>query len=384
MRAQITDSRALRQVSPILLNKYLEIQGWSRQDTWRDRIVVRSLAVDDGVLEALVPLREESDVYAARISQILEILESAEHRSQLDIYYDVIGAGADIVRIQSTNGQGTETWSLVNSADFLTQAKNLMMASARSAEQPGRPIYPGRPSSQVQEYVSSLRTLPGHDAWNELTIHSLVPAHLGAQAALWSGPSEPFPRLVVRSLNDSLQQVQHAVQEAIGKSDISAFEEAAQKGVSANLCEAVASLVRQTHGLKIQIAWASTRAEKDRGADVMYGQSTADVLADGAQFLRGKNPILNALVRGEIVRLDKETQEEFDGKAVVVGTVDDEILKLDVQFDLQDRDEVLRAFRDGLEIRVSGNIQRHGRRFELRELVEFVVGDKLSDEEQES
>ena len=56
---------------------------------------------------------------------------------------------------------------------------------------------------------------------------------------------------------------------------------------------------------------------------------------------------------------------ELDGRPVA----------LQVQFDTADRQEVVRAFRDSLEISVDGDIYREGRRYYLRGPHNFSVVD---------
>ena len=137
MDVQITDSAALRRVSPTALSAYLETQGWVRQDIWRNRTVVWSHTQNEQVNELLAPLREQSDAYAVRISEVVALLGQLEERSQLDVYYDLMGAGADVIRLRSLNGGGTSGWSLSDSVDLLGRARDLMVAAARSAERPG-------------------------------------------------------------------------------------------------------------------------------------------------------------------------------------------------------------------------------------------------------
>ena len=169
MDVQITDSAALRQVSPAALSAYLETQGWVRQETWRNRMVVWSRAHNEQVNELLAPLREQSDAYAVRISEVVALLGQLEERSQLDVYYDLMGAGADVIRLRSLNGGGRSGWSLSDSADLLGRARDLITSAARSAERPGQLVYHGRASGVVTDYVRGVRPLPGYATGYELT-----------------------------------------------------------------------------------------------------------------------------------------------------------------------------------------------------------------------
>ena len=192
MDVQITDARALRRVTPVVLSTYLGTQGWVRQDAWKNRIVVWSRNFDEVVGELLVPLREQSDAYSVRISEILALLAQLEGRSQLDVYYDLVGAGADVIRLRSLNGEEKASWSLSDSAELLSRTRDLMVSAARAAENPGRPVYHGRPSGAVQDYVRGIRLLPGYEKGYDLTLHSPVPAHYGLQQDMGDPFWQPF------------------------------------------------------------------------------------------------------------------------------------------------------------------------------------------------
>ena len=101
MDAKITDSVALRRITPAMMRAYLQTQGWTQQEIWQGRIVVWSKEQgDEEVREILAPLREHSDVYAMRMSEAVTTISEIEERSQLDVYYDLIGAGSDVIRLR--------------------------------------------------------------------------------------------------------------------------------------------------------------------------------------------------------------------------------------------------------------------------------------------
>lgn len=145
MKVKIRDALALRRVSPTILRAYLEAHGWVHVETWRNRILVWSTSSYDGQThEILPPLREQSDTYAVRIFEAVDLLSELEDRSQLDIYYDLIGAGSDVIRLRPLNGVSQSDWTLGDSVDFLNRARDLILSAARAAERPGQPVYRGR------------------------------------------------------------------------------------------------------------------------------------------------------------------------------------------------------------------------------------------------
>ena len=374
MEVQIRDGAALRRVSPKMLSAYLESRGWVHEETWRDRIMVWAIAAGERVSEVLIPLREQSGVYATRISEAVEQLAEIEERSQLDVYHGLMEAGADAIRLRPLNGVGESGWTLTDSVSFLTRARDLVTAAARSAERPGEPVHRGRASGQVTDYVRSVRPLPGYETGPELTLHSQVRADYGAQLDMGDAIISPFERQVTLALNNGLREAGRTVDAVLaGQKVLDVFPNAASQGVSANLCEAVAALARGGHGIGVSISWAMVRPAEASDGEFQFPQSVADVFEEGAETLRQNSPFHDAHITGEIVGLDRQRREEFDGHSEVVCELDGRPVALRVQFEKPDHDEVWRAFHDGITISIDGDIDREGRRYTMRKPRNFTV-----------
>ena len=374
MDVQIRDADALRRVSPVMLRAYLEAQGWVQEQTWRDRILVWSNSAGESVREILMPLREQSDTYGVRIAEAVAALAVMEERSQIEVYYDLLGAGADVIRLRSLNGVGRSGWTLGESVEFLTRARDLLTAAARAAERPGLPVYRGRASGEVIDYLRGVRPLPGYEVGPELTLHSQVPAGYGVQLDMWDPVKAPLARRATIALIEGLHEASMTADAVFaGKGVEEALEETSPRAASANLYDAVAGLARRGHGINVSLAWAGVRPTDTPSGDFAFSESVADVFSEGAELLRQRSPFLNAYVTGEIVRLYRDREENFDGYSVVLCELDGRPIPLQVQFSIEDQDEVLRAFRNGIEISVNGDIHREGRSYVLKNPHNFRV-----------
>ena len=374
MDVQIRDADALRRVSPVMLRAYLEAHDWVQDQTWRDRILVWSNAAGEAVREILMPLREQSDTYGVRIAEAVAVLAVMEERSQLEVYYDLLGVGADVIRLRSLNGVGRSVWTLGESVDLLTRARDLLTAAARAAERPGLPVYRGRSSGEVIDYVRGVRPLPGYEAGRELTLHSQVPAGYGVQPDMRDPVKAPLARRATIALSEGLHEASKAADAVLaGRRVDDVLEERSPRLVSANLYDAVAALARHGHGINVSLAWAGVRPINAPSGDFAFYESAADAFSAGAQLLRRRNPFLDAHVTGAIVRLDRESREEFDGRSVVLYELDGRPIPLHIQFSIEDQEEVVRAFRDGIEISINGDIHREGRSYVLKTPRNFRV-----------
>ena len=374
MKVYIRDYHALSLITPTLLRRYLESHGWTWEGTWRGRTTVWSLDYNDQRSQILAPLIELSDTYPLRISEAVAVLAEVEGLSQLSVYYEVLAGGADVISLRTLNNNGADRRSLTESAKLLNDARELIASAARAAERPGQPVYRGRLSGEVTQYVDGIQPLPGYETGGELTLHSRVPPDYGEQIDMGDSFHQPFGRRASMALEHGLREVGNTVQEVLaGGVGLSLFERAAEHGVSANMCDAVASLASRPNGIEIDLSWAQVRPSVMPSVSFGFTESHAEVLTDGASMLRRKHPFLDAHITGEIVRLDRESQEKFDGKAVVLCELDHRPAALHVQFDKGDREEVVNAFRNSVEISLDGDVYRQGNQYILRNPRNFMV-----------
>ena len=374
MQVHIKDYKALSRITPTLLRQYLDSHGWVREETWRNRITVWSTVHNERRSQILMPLNELSDTYPLRMSEAMSIVAEVEGRSQLNVYHEVLAGGADVIRLRMLNNDGADRRSLSESAKLLNDARELLTSAARAAERPGQPVYRGRLSGEVTQYIDGIRPLPGYETGEALILHSRVPPDYGEQMDMGDSFHQPFGRRAAVALEHGLREVGNTVQEVLGgNAGISLFERAAQRGVSANMCDAVASLANRQNGIEIGLSWAQVRPAVKSDARFGFTESHAEVLADGANLLRRKHPFLDANITGEIVRLDRPSHEEFDGQAVVLCVLDHRPAALNVQFATRDREGVVRAFRNSTEISVDGDVHREGNRYVLRTPRNFLL-----------
>ena len=173
----------------------------------------------------------------------------------------------------------------------------------------------------------------------------------------------PSPVKATLALHQGLSQASLVRDEVMAGSDVTEmFGAAVNRGLNANLCEALAGLVERSHGVSVGLAWASVRPRDVSVEDFSFSESSADVLRGGAEWLRRTSPYLDAHIVGEVVILARETDEPFDGQAVLAYELDGKPVSLHVQFPEESRDTVIRSFRDGISVSLAGDIYREGRR----------------------
>ena len=368
MIVQIRDRAALSSLSISSLRTYLNSRDWSNRGSWGERLATVFAKEHRGrTWEIIVPHQDTVVGYAEGMAEAVAVLATVEERSQLDVFHDLSGEGADVIRVRSANGAAKEPLSLRRSASFLNDAYDMLAAAARSAERT-RATYRGPLSADVAEFLDNVRPLPGYYEGYELTLHSPVPIGLETQMDLGDEFLAPFPRRATLRLAEALEHSSAAIAGVTADEPLGAFRQAVPHGVSANLCDAVAELARKGDGVEIGLSWAGVRppsARQTRAPTFRFSQHSADILTEAARSFRRNEPSLDESLIAQVVRLEREP-EEFDGRATIIYVVEGRPIRIWVEFEEKNYDIVIRAFQQREPISVDGDIYRIGNSYELR------------------
>lgn len=363
MKVQIRDRGALSSLNTLNLRSYLESQGWADGGFWGHRATIHAKEHGGRNWEVLVPLRDTVSDYAESMAEAVAVLAAVEERSQLDVFSDLQGAGADVIPLNSLNGMGKEALSLRQSADLYKDANDLLAAAARAVEKP-QAAYRGGMSATVANYLGQVKPMPSYYAGYSLTLHSPVAARLGEQLELNSDDA-PFARRVTLQLADALQSANTAVSKAAAGNSLTPFQDAVLSGVSANLCDAVSRLAKDGHGIRIGIKWAAVRPSGKPQANYQFTSQSADILEEAAKHFRRNEPSYDEQVIATVVKLEREPHE-FDGRALLLSLREGRTVRLQVQFEQAAYNMVIQAFQERTPIALDGDIHRVGQGYELR------------------
>ena len=379
MKVQIRDSDALSSISISSVRAYLNSNGWTDTGMWGERpISVFATERHGRTWEILVPHRDTIGGYAENMAETVAVLATMEDRSQLDIFNDLSAAGADVIRLRSTNGIAKEPLSLRRSADLLDDTYGMVAYAARAVESP-RAAYRGIHSSEVAEYLENVRPLPEYIEGYSLTLYSHVPADIGNKQDFWGNEYDiPFARRATNKLAQALEHADAAISKSIADDTLTPFKNAVDYGVSANLCVSVASIVKKGKGVDIGIQWAGTRPAKIPNPNFRFTEDSADILNEAAKFFHATEPSYDEQLTAHVVRLEREP-DEFDGRADLLTWRDGRLTRVKVElFAKTDYDRVIQAFKDQTEISLSGDIRRVGNGCELHNPRNLTISEQAT------
>ena len=373
MKASIRDKDALAAVSPAALAAYARAAGWSRMEDYGDHSDVYA---SEGAPEIVIPRTQRLGDYAGVVSRLIEIFAQAAGMDTLVLYRDLVTADRDVVRVRAAPEDGNGSVNLNDGVSLITGARDMLLAAACSLREPRR-FYRAGANREASDYLRRVQLGQTEQGSFVVTLLSpVVPAPM-QQAALLDSMAEdqPIERQVTLRLLEALTATREATERASG-GDGGAFPKAVPRGTSANLCEALATLIEPFRGLDVGMTWARTCPMRAAGQTVRFGASDAPILREAARLFREREPRPDLSLVGRVQRL-KRDDDEMDGTITLRTYIDGRVLSVEAVLSQPDYDRAIQAHKSRAPVVVKGDLERFGRRWRLHNprIADVITGD---------
>jgi len=373
MIATVNDPDALRAVSPLDTAAYLRASGWRRSYEVGDKAAVWIRRSEENEeFEILLPLDSELRDYPPRIGEALRTLELLERRSQLDILSDLLLTSADVVRVPMHPGRNAHgTVPIEVGVPFLQQVRAMMLAAACAAMGP-RSYFRTRKPEEAEEYLDTVELGPSERGSYVFTVLSPVPpafAQLPLPDMAAGAIDDPFPRRVTRTLTLALETLRTAALRAAATDDFEPLQASVEKGVSANLCDAVSEMTQLSggSGLDVRVTWARTwKPPGDAPSDVRVPGSLLPVIREASRRFKETAPEPTEIT-GYVAQLRRDLQQEMlQGPVWLACLIDGKLHKVRVELSTADHQRAVKAYEAGIPVHCYGELVKEGGSFTLR------------------
>lgn len=379
MRVALHDAEALRALKPLEVAAYLRAKGWQKEADIGDRASLWLLRREpDGTeFDVTLPARREFKDYVLRMGEVLRGLADAEGRSELDVLTDVQTTTADLIRVRAPSRDAESgTLPFDEAVTFVERSRDMMLAAACAAIDK-RSVYAKRKAQQAMDYLGHARMGQTERGSFVLTILSpVVPELRPVQGALFPAEHEdPYERKVTRTLMEALTALDEAARAAAMHGNMTPFQEAVSRGVSANLCDAVIGLsaVSREEGLDIQVAWSRTLSiDSAIPTRVLLGSDSIPWIEQAARQFRETAPIDDVDVVGIVTTLDRDPKA-VEGEIWIIGLVEGQTRRVVVRLGYRDYNEAISAHADRRAVRCTGELMKEGRGYRLLNPRHFEV-----------
>lgn len=360
---------------------YLSSHGWKRDDSasTAQGNVYRFPSQQDA--EAWIPGRRDLADYLERMADIVQVLSAVEQRNVWQILADLSSPPADVLRLQVSAPDATlGTLPLDEGIRLIEGARSLLLASACSARQPAA-FFPRQAYREAVDFLQSCQLGQTERGSFVAKIVAPVPPQINRQSTLFEQDdaafiaSEPFARQSTVRLMTGLRHIRGAIDSGNYDQILSGVD----VGVSANLCEAIASI--QPEGdqsqLKIRMSWSPSRPTLPAAIEstVGFSQTAFEIVKEAGRKLREDTSVARKRIEGRVINLkaDPSLLDDFEGTVVLRAEIGGRPTRVQVLLSAADYKKACDAHRDGLTVAVAGLLQREAKLYHLLQPQNFTV-----------
>ena len=353
MKASIQDRDALLAVSPAALSAYARAEGWSKAESFGAYSDIYAAA---GLPEIILPRTENLADYASVVSTLIEIFARVAGVDELTLYRNLVTADRDVIRMRVA-GSDDGTVSMDEGVDFVRGASEIVLAAACSYYKP-QPIFRAGASKEARAYLRQMRLGQTDQGSYVITLLSpVVPPPL--QLTLVPTPQE-FPvdsveRRKTRHLAGSLKAARQAIESTIG-GESGAFAEVVDKGVSANFCEALDTIIMPFSTMDVSFVWARTRPLPKAREVIRFSNDDAPILREAARAFRQRGPRHDESLVGFVNILSRAEDQEA-GKIRLKAEIDGQMHSVNAVLDQTEYARAIKAHAEQATVIAEGDLE---------------------------
>ncbi|MEU0936164.1 hypothetical protein [Embleya sp. NPDC005971] len=370
--------------------RYLHAHGWQAAEHFgRSRVWEYSPPDDpEPPFQVLVAADRSLRDYEKRMLDLLEAVARVESRAPTQVLSDLEMPSSDqqFLRLWPRTPSGTAP--LVDVVPALSGLKDMMLSAATTADaqcegKPPAPIQNGQRPARARDFVSGVRLGQTQAGSYILAVQTPIPdvepqSILPFEDETSRTARQPYARAVTTFLYTGALTAATAAREILRRDTTDVLlEDYAAGGVSANFCEALARIGGEEHNtFGLTFAWSPDLPVSQPTEPLSFDRHMQYALKEGAAALRQRYGQRNALVRGIIVRLNRE-QTSGPGEITIAGLVAGEEAVRSRRFRVHlgeaDYAEAAVAHHEGNEVAVVGDLERRANRTHIVHVREFTV-----------
>ena len=193
--------------------------------------------------------------------------------------------------------------------------------------------------------------------------------------------NDPIERRVTRRLAEALAAARKATDDTNGGNTI-AFLASVNHGVSANLCEALATLTEALPALDISVVWARTWPRDEARTATRFATHDAPVLREAGRTFRSREPQPGVVLVGLVQRLTRD-ETDTDGTvtlrtSIVRTSIDGSNQSVVTVLPQSDYHRAIEAHKTRAPVVMRGDLDRSGQRWRLLNpsIEDVIVNDE--------
>lgn len=365
---------SLTGISPAALSAFARAAGWTRVGIYRR---VSDIYEAERMPEIVVPRTSRIDDYAMVVSDLIRTFAVQCGREESAIFYDLTVADRDVIRI---GGGGDDGEGLPVSAgvSLLNGSRDMVLAVACSLDNP-QPVYRAGANHAASDYLGQLTFARGELGRAGLALVSprLPPFQAPLLPEAVPGAPSGLVRRVTERLRESLTATRE-IAEQVAMGEVGELDVRVARGVSANLCEAIARMLDDLAAFEVSLSFALTRPATVGVVEIGFDRSYMEVLRSAAGELRAGAPVYDAKLFGFVHRLVREVSDDL-GEVGLKAMVGGKSYSISAVLEHHDYVRAIEAHKTKSAVTVEGDLERVGQRWHLNRARIVDVVDPPSD-----
>lgn len=358
---------------------YLTSHGWKKEPAAPTAKATVYRYPDQPDAEVVLPQTRELADYALRMGDVAQMLAAVEQRPLREVVLDLSVPPADVIRFGIIAPEALlGTLPLDEGIRLVQGGREILLAAACSAHRP-QPFYPRQSFKEAVDFLATCRLGQTERGSFVATIIAPVPPLLDDSLFSFAdAPSietEPFARRATLRLMSGLKVFQDSIQAGAPDQILKGVD----AGVSANLCEAIASVKPpgDQSSLQIRVSWARSRPNipKKIPQRLAFSQAAFPIIEEVGRRLRERATPKLDRIEGYLVSLKGETTlfEEFEGNVIIKTEINGQTCRVQLTLKRDDYAKACDAHKDWHRVAVSGELHRGAKAFELLAPQNFQV-----------
>lgn len=359
------------------LRAYLNSLGWKPVPFARREelkfVAPQGSPIADATL--LLPATEQLKDYVERVELVVRSLSQLEERPFDQILRDILTPTCDkvYVRLQTAEVR-TGTLMLGFATQFFEAVKNLFTFAA-CAEHDPRPYFP-RAFKEAVIFASRCRlagTAPG--SFRVIVESPLPPPASQVQQQLHAFPKE---RRILMSLMQGLTEARAAHDQG----NVESFITMGKNRINANICDALLQMKPDADDaiVDIQAVWSQTwpLETQSKVTTVSFDGRSFETITAIGQAYRSGDESKRQRWQGKVFKLIADDPLQPDGNAALIALRIENFhrpLRIEVRLNIEDYRRAVQAHLDGKSVRVTGALEKSGKKATLLQPSDFDVVD---------
>ena len=360
-----------RNIPPASLIAFATRAGWTKVKPYRN---LADLYQATERSDLLIPRDAQIADYPRVVSELIRIFASDAEVDEFEIYRALFETDRDVVRmkIKETEGEGIP----LSTASQMIEGLRKTLAAVASSLRHSKPVYSSSPPQEIREVLEATRI--GHTEPGSFVIKVSLPTVTKPMKSLFPALEDdnpPLPRQLAVRLLEALTAtkqatIDYATEEPCGLHDL------INKGLSANFCEALSSIVRGVPRVDFELTWASIRPRPKLTETVVFQSEHSPFLLEAAKIFRDETPAIEQTFHGFVHKLTR-TQEQDDGRVGFVTKFEGKKYTAEVDLSPSDYGRAIEAHKSKSLVEIEGDMVRTGQRWRIRnaQLLDILEDD---------